>query len=64
MLTATQKAILDYLKDHPKAMRQEVAEALGNITDDGVKYYFSRLQKKGYLKREGGRKLGWWVGRD
>lgn len=61
VLTATQKAILDYLKDHPKATRQEVAEALGNITEDGIKYHFSRLQKKGYLKREGGRKLGHWV---
>ena len=60
-LTATQKAIFDYLKDHSKATRQEVAEALGNITEDGIKYHFSRLQKMGYLKREGGRKLGWWV---
>ena len=60
-LTATQKSILDYLKDHPKATRQEVAEALGNITEDGIKYHLSRLQKMGYLTREGGRKLGWWV---
>ena len=60
-LSATQKAILDYLKDHPKATRQEVAEVLGNITEDGIKYHFSRLQKMGNLKREGGRKLGWWV---
>ena len=61
VLSATQKAILDYLKDHPRATRQEVAEALGNITEDGIKYHFSRLQKNGYLKREGGRKLGNWV---
>lgn len=60
-LTTTQKAILAYLKDYPKATRQEVAEALGNITEDGIKYHFSRLQKMGYLKREGGRKLGWWM---
>ena len=60
-LSSTQKAILDYLKDHPKATRQEVSEALGNITEDGIKYHFSRLQKMGYLKREGGRKLGLWV---
>ena len=60
-LTATQKAILDYLKEHSKATRQEVAEALGNITEDGIKYHFSRLQKMGYLKHEGGRKLGHWV---
>lgn len=60
-LTATQKAILDYLKENPTATRQEVAEALGNITEDGIKYHFSRLQSMGYLKREGGRKLGYWV---
>lgn len=60
-LTATQKTILDYLKEYPTATRQEVAEALGNITEDGIKYHFSRLQSMGYLKREGGRKLGYWV---
>ena len=60
-LSTTQKAILDYLKEYPTATRQEVAEAIGNITEDGVKYHFSRLQKNGYLKREGGRKLGHWV---
>lgn len=47
-LTATQKAILGYLKEHPKATRQEVAEALGNITEDSIKYHFSRLQKMGF----------------
>ena len=60
-LSTTQKAILDYLKEHPTATRQEVAEALGNISEDGIKYHFSRLQKKGYLKREGGRKIGRWT---
>ena len=60
-LTTTQKAILDYLKEHPKATRQEVAESLDNITENGIKYHFNRLQKMGYLKREGGRKLGHWV---
>ena len=59
--TTTQKAILDYLKEHPKATRQEVAESLGIITENGIKYHFNRLQKMGYLKREGGRKLGHWV---
>lgn len=61
ILSTTQKAILDYLKEHPHATRQEVAAALGNITEDGIKYHFSRLQKNGFLKREGGRKLGHWV---
>ena len=60
-LSTTQKAIIDYLKEHPKATRKEVAEALGNITEDGIKYHLNRLQGMGHLKREGGRKLGYWV---
>ncbi|MBO7490528.1 MAG: winged helix-turn-helix transcriptional regulator [Bacteroidales bacterium] len=56
----TQKEIFDYLIEHPEATRQEIAEALGKITEDGIKYHISRLQKNGYLKREGGRKLGRW----
>ena len=55
-LNATQKAILDYLKAHPTATRQEVAAALGNITEDGVKYNIGKLQQYGRLKRENGRK--------
>lgn len=34
LLNTTQKAILDYLKAHPTATRQEVAAAIGNITED------------------------------
>ncbi len=60
-LTATQKAILDYLKTHSTATRQEVASALGNITEDGVKYNIGKLQQYGRLKRENGRKNGCWV---
>jgi ATP-dependent DNA helicase RecG len=60
-LTATQNAILDYLKAHPAATRQEVAAAIGNITEDGVKYNIGRLQQYGRLKRERGRKNGNWV---
>ncbi len=62
--TTTQKAILNYLKEHPKATRQEVADALGYITENGIKYHFDRLQKNGYLKREGGRKTGSWLVKD
>lgn len=60
-LSTTQKNILNYLKKHPQATRQEVAEALGDISENGIKYHFSRLQKSGYLKRQGGRKLGSWI---
>ena len=59
-LTATQKAILRYLKENQQATRQEVADALGNITADGVKFNIGRLEQYGMLKREKGRKNGYW----
>ena len=60
-LNTTQKRILDYLKDYPKATRQNVADALGNITVNGVKFNIGLLQQYGALKRKGGRKNGEWV---
>jgi ATP-dependent DNA helicase RecG len=60
-LNTTQNAILNYLKAHPTATRQEVAKALGNITEDGVKFNIGKLQQYGRLKREGGRKNGSWI---
>lgn len=60
-LNTTQKRILDYLKNYPKATRQEVATTLGHITEDGVKFNIGLLQQYGRLKREGGRKNGKWV---
>jgi predicted HTH transcriptional regulator len=60
-LNTTQKRILDYLKDYPKATRQNVADALGNITVNGVKFNIGLLQQYGALERKGGRKNGEWV---
>lgn len=60
-ITATQKEILNYLKEHPQASRQETAAAMGEITEDGVKFNIGKLQQYGLLKREGGRKHGMWV---
>ena len=57
----TQKRVLVYLHENPKATRVEVADALGNITADGVKFIIAKLQQKGLLKRVGGRKHGEWV---
>ncbi len=51
-LQLPKNAILDYLKEHSTATRQEVAAALGNITEDGVKYNIGKLQQYGRLKRE------------
>ena len=60
-LNSTQKEIINYLKEHPTATRQEVAEAIGDITEDGIKFNIGKLQQYGLLKREGGRKSGTWV---
>lgn len=60
-LNATQKRILEYLKDYPKATRQGIADALGDITESGVKFNIGLLQQHGYLRRKNGRKEGEWV---
>lgn len=60
-LNATQKRILAYLKNYPKATRKETADALGDITEDGVKFNIGLLQQYGRLKRKGGRKNGEWI---
>lgn len=59
-LNATQKRILEYLRNYPKATRQEIADALGDITESGVKFNLGLLQQHGYLCRKGGRKDGVW----
>ena len=59
-LDTTQKEVLEYFKDNPKATRVDAANALGNITEGGVKFIIAKLQKKGLLKRVGGRKHGEW----
>ena len=58
--TTTQKRIIEYLRNNPKATRVEVATALGDITEDGVKFVISQLRQKGLLVRIGGRKIGEW----
>ena len=59
-LDANQKKVLEYFRNNAKATRVEVANALGGITEDGVKFIIGKLQQKGLLKRVGGRKHGEW----
>ena len=60
-LNTTQKRIFDYLQNYPKATRKEIAVALGDITENGVKFNIGMLKQRGALKRTGGRKAGAWV---
>lgn len=59
-LDITQKKVLEFFKNNPKGTRVEAANALGDITEDGVKFVIGKLQQKGLLKRVGGRKHGEW----
>ena len=59
-LNTTQKRILKYLKNYPNAPRVQVAEALGDITENGVKFNIGLLQQHGYLRRMKGRKKGYY----
>lgn len=52
--------ILEVIKENSGFSRNEIAEAIGDITPDGIKYHLSSLQKKRLLKRVGGRKEGYW----
>lgn len=59
-ITSVQKAMLDFLIQNPQASRVEIANSLGNITEDGIKYNLKVLQQKGLLKRVGPDKGGYW----
>ena len=59
-LTDVQKKILEYLESHALATRKEIADEIGNVTEDGVKFILVKLQRVGLLKRVGGRKFGHW----
>ena len=37
-----------------------MAERIGDITEDDVKYHLDKLRKEGKLKRIGGAKGGYW----
>lgn len=59
-MSKMERRILGVIKENSGFSRNEIAKALGNISPDGVKYHLSSLQKKGTLKRVGGRKEGYW----
>lgn len=58
--TQKQEAILSYLKEHPEAGREEMAQNIEGITASGIKYNLKVLQEKGFLKRIGSDKGGYW----
>jgi ATP-dependent DNA helicase RecG len=58
-LFATEKAVIDIIKQHPSITRKELAARL-NLSEAGVRYNTDKLQTKGILRRVGGKKAGRW----
>jgi response regulator of citrate/malate metabolism len=56
----TADKILEIIKINPNYSRTQIAESIGNITADGVKYQLEQLKSKGRIKRIGGDKGGYW----
>lgn len=59
-LDTSQKKVLLFLKENPQATIDEAVEAIEDLSLGGVKFVIGKLQKKGLLKRVGGRKHGEW----
>jgi ATP-dependent DNA helicase RecG len=56
----TENLIMEFLFKNPKASRAEIAEALGSITEDGIKYQLNKLKKQGKIERIGPDNGGYW----
>lgn len=56
----TTQKILDVLAANPKASRREIANQLGNITEDGVKYHLNQMKQDGLIERIGPTRGGYW----
>ena len=56
----TTQKIIELLRSNPALGRREIAEMLGDITEDGVKYQLNKLKTAGLIKRIGPDRGGHW----
>ena len=56
----TTQKILSIVAGQPTLNRKEIAELMGDITQDGVKYHLEKLKAAGKLRRIGPDKGGHW----
>ena len=59
-LEPIQAEVLRYIMAHPQTTRVDIADSIDGISFGGVIFIIAQLQKKGLLKRIGGRKHGEW----
>ena len=50
----TQEKILALLRETSSLSRKELAEKIGDITENGVKYHLDKLKQDGKIERVGG----------
>ena len=55
--------IIRLLREKPALGRKELAELIGDITEDGIKYHLDKLKKEGKIERIGGTR-GYWKVKD
>ena len=60
-LDSSQVSVLNFFREHPKATIDDMVAELNDLSLGGVKFIIAKLQKKGLLKRVGGRKYGEWL---
>ena len=56
----TTQKILAMLARNPSFSRREIAEELGDISENGVKYHLEKLKASGHIRRLGADKGGHW----
>ena len=56
----TTQNILAMLARNPSFSRREIAEELGDISENGVKYHLEKLKASGRIRRLGADKGGYW----
>jgi predicted HTH transcriptional regulator len=57
---STAQKIVAVFREVPQSSRRAIAESLGGITEDGVKYHLAKLKKAGTIRRIGADKGGHW----
>lgn len=59
-LSTIKQRLLDAIRRNPSASKRMLAELIGGITKDGVKYHLVKLQKMGLLRHTGPVRGGRW----
>ncbi len=53
--------LLELLRTNPALTRAELAQLLGSISEEGVKYHLAKLKRQGKIKRQGSDVKGVWI---